>query len=69
MLLGDHADASPLRVVDDVGSLVPVDEARWFWRLQNNARQVDVTATLDVELGVAQDLRLGHCSVETDIPL
>jgi len=69
LLLGDDADASPLGVVDDVSSLVPVDEGWWLWRLQDHAREVDVTAALDVQLRVAKDLRLGHCSVDTDSPL
>jgi hypothetical protein len=64
-----NANASSLRIVDDVGALVPVDERRWFWGLQDHAREVDVAATLDVQLRVAKDLRLGHCSVERDGPL
>lgn len=69
LFLGNDADASPLGVVYDMGALVPVDEWWWLGRLHDHTGEVDVTSTLDVQLRVTQDLRLGHCSVDTDSPL
>lgn len=58
MFLSYYANASSLGIVDDVGALVPVDERRWLWCLQDHAREVDVTAALDVQLRVAKNFRL-----------
>lgn len=64
LLLRDDADAAALRVVDDVRAAVPVDEAGRIRRLQDYARQVDVTPALDEELGVPEDLRFRYCNTE-----
>lgn len=60
LLFRDHADPPALRVVDDVPTAVPVDEARWFRRLQHDARQVNVTTALYVQFRVSDYLRLGY---------
>lgn len=60
LLLGDYADAATLRVVDDVRPAVPVDKGGRVRRLQHDARQVDVAACLDEQLGVAEDLGFGY---------
>lgn len=65
LLLGHDADAAALGVVDDIGAAVPVDEAGGVRRLEDDARQVDVAAALDVELRVADDFSLGNCKIGT----
>lgn len=64
LLLGHHADAAALRIVDHVAAVVPVDERRRLRRVLHHARQVDVAAALDVQLRVRHDLRRWNCNNE-----
>ena len=41
--------------------MVPKDVLWWFGTELDDARQIDVTANIDVELGSAQNHRLGSC--------
>lgn len=60
LALGQNINAPALRIVDDPPALVPVDEGWWYRRLHGDACQIDVTARLHKQLGVAEDFRLRH---------
>lgn len=60
LFLGHHANATTSWIVYDVSVPVPIYEAGWVWRFQNNARQVYVTSTPDIHFRVSNDLGLRY---------
>lgn len=61
LLLGDHSDAAPRRIADQLRVLVPDHVRVRPGRLGGDAGQIDVTAALDEQLAVGQDLGFGGC--------
>ena len=49
-----------------LAAVVPEEMRRRFRGLVRDARQVDVAALLDEQLGTAQNGRLGHCRKQTN---
>lgn len=61
LAFGQHTDAAALWIVDDAPALVPVDEGGRRRCLERHTCQIDVAATFDEQLGVAQNFRLWYC--------
>lgn len=55
--LRQHVNAAPLRVINQIAILVPVDERRRMAGLQRHACQVDVAAALEEQFAVGEDFR------------
>lgn len=58
LLLGDHADATSGRVVNQLAVLEPEYLGVGPGRLRSDARQIDVASALNEEFAVGQNLRL-----------